>query len=174
MNSRFPIDHEQEDVYHHQTTMRVNSSLEIIIRSTFVYSSSSITDENIMKTTANFRTFPLTDHNTPNDVKVMGITLVSWQLGLIGCVFTILMMGLTTSIIVIIVLLRKGNLVFIEVKNSIAIYSFWEKLYLNELYSIKNVLFSGITAWRSNYTPVTSYASLLNITGNYLVFSYSW
>ena len=109
VNSRFPIDDEQEDVHHHQTTMRVNSFLEIIIRSTFVYSSSSITDENIMKTTANFRTFPLTDHNTPNDVKVMGITLVSWQLGLIGCVFTILMMGLTTSIIVIIVLLRKGN-----------------------------------------------------------------
>ncbi len=89
VNSKFLIPivmGKQEMVYYHQTTVKVNSSLDIIIRSSFVYDPSDVSME-----------------------VVYDISISVYQLGLIGCVFTILLLGLTTSIIVIIILLRKGN-----------------------------------------------------------------
>ncbi len=91
VNSKFPIPlifGKQEMVYYHQTTVKVNSSLDIIIRSSFVYD--SISSDVSME-------------------EVYGIYISAYQLGLIGSAVSILLLGLTTSIIVIIILLRKGN-----------------------------------------------------------------
>ncbi len=90
VNSKFPIPlifDEQEMVYYHQITVKVNSSLDIIIRSSFVYDSIS------------------SDVDVSMEV-VYGIYISAYQLGLIGCAFSIL---LATSIIVIVILLRKGS-----------------------------------------------------------------
>ncbi len=87
VNTKFPIFDKLEIamVYYHQTTVKVNSSLEIIVRSTFVYDSSLTSDRSEVQTTSILR--PVTDHHDHSipesedvtEVYRYGITLVAYQ-----------------------------------------------------------------------------------------------